>query len=80
MDIRDMLPLLTKSEWHSQVPHGYARGWEPVRYVNNVRTYYEILGWLTLDEDKNWQLAPQPLLIEAAEIQTAANAIGTSAT
>jgi membrane-bound lytic murein transglycosylase F len=80
MDIRDMLPLLTKSEWHSQVPHGYARGWEPVRYVNNVRTYYEILGWLTLDEDKNWQLAPQPLLIEEAEMQTASNDVATSAT
>ncbi|MBT8422563.1 MAG: membrane-bound lytic murein transglycosylase MltF, partial [Gammaproteobacteria bacterium] len=39
--IREMLPLLTKREYYSQVPHGYARGWEPVRYVRNIRTYYD---------------------------------------
>lgn len=48
--IQEMLPLLTEREHYSQLKYGYARGWEPVRYVQNVRTYYEILSWLTLEE------------------------------
>jgi membrane-bound lytic murein transglycosylase F len=30
---------------------GYARGWEPVLYVNNIRSYYNILQWLTANEE-----------------------------
>jgi len=33
------------------VPFGYARGWEPVLYVNNIRSYYNILQWLTANEE-----------------------------
>ena len=50
LDVKKSLPLLAQRQWYTQVPNGYARGWEPVRYVNNIRTYYEILNWLTLDE------------------------------
>ncbi len=32
------------------MPYGYARGWEPVLYVNNIRAYYNILKWLTENE------------------------------
>lgn len=46
VDVKETLPLLAQRHWFSKVPHGYARGWEPVQYVNNVRTYYEILYWL----------------------------------
>jgi membrane-bound lytic murein transglycosylase F len=48
-DVRDCLPLLTQKKWYSTVPHGYARGWQPVRYVDNVRSYYEVLLWMTAD-------------------------------
>jgi membrane-bound lytic murein transglycosylase F len=51
VDISDTLPLLAQRKWYSQVPYGYARGWEPVLYVANVRAYYNILIWLTEQEE-----------------------------
>jgi membrane-bound lytic murein transglycosylase F len=42
-DVRSTLPLLTQEKWYSRTRHGYARGWEPVRYVDNVRAYLDIL-------------------------------------
>lgn len=50
VDLRKVLPLLAKPQWYSRVPHGYARGWEPVLYVNNIRRYYDILSWITGSE------------------------------
>jgi membrane-bound lytic murein transglycosylase F len=51
VDISEALPLLAQREWNSRVPFGYARGWEPVLYVNNIRAYYNILQWLTANEE-----------------------------
>ena len=51
VDISKALPLLAKREWYSRVPFGYARGWEPVLYVDNIRAYYDILKWLTANEE-----------------------------
>jgi membrane-bound lytic murein transglycosylase F len=45
--VKDYLPLLTQHKYYSKTTHGYARGWEPVAYVENVRNYYDILIWLT---------------------------------
>jgi membrane-bound lytic murein transglycosylase F len=42
-DVAEFLPLLSKKKWFSKVKHGYARGTEPVRYVENIRRYYDIL-------------------------------------
>ncbi len=47
MDVKKHLPLLTRKKWYSRVKHGYARGYEPVRYVENVRNYYDLLVRLT---------------------------------
>lgn len=47
VDVAESLPLLTKQKWYSQVQHGYARGREPVAYVQNIRRYYDILVWTT---------------------------------
>lgn len=44
-DVREFLPLLEQERWYSQTQNGYARGWEPVRYVDNVRSYRDILEW-----------------------------------
>ena len=44
-DVREFLPLLEQEHWYSQTENGYARGWEPVRYVDNVRGYRDILEW-----------------------------------
>ena len=45
--VKDNLPLLAQHSWYSNTRHGYARGWEPVMYVENIRNYYDILVWLT---------------------------------
>ena len=48
-DVREHLPLLTQSKWYTQVKRGYARGWEPVRFVDNIRSYIDILDWVAAD-------------------------------
>ena len=50
VDVAEALPLLAQRKWYERVPYGYARGWEPVLYVNNIRAYYNILKWLTENE------------------------------
>jgi membrane-bound lytic murein transglycosylase F len=42
--VRTFLPLLEQEYWYTQTENGYARGWEPVRYVDNVRGYRDLLG------------------------------------
>jgi len=51
VDLSGALPLLAQRKWYTRVPYGYARGWEPVLYVNNVRAYYNIIRWLTENEE-----------------------------
>jgi len=47
IDVKKSLPLLSKKKWYKRVKHGYARGREPVRYVENIRSYFDLLIWLT---------------------------------
>jgi membrane-bound lytic murein transglycosylase F len=42
-DVKERLPLLAQRAWYSTARFGYARGQEPVRFVNRVRTYYDVL-------------------------------------
>lgn len=42
-DVKQCLPLLSKKKWYRKTRYGYARGWEPVRYVESIRSYYEQL-------------------------------------
>ena len=44
-DVREFLPLLTKEQYYSTVRRGYARGYEPVIYVRNIRKYLQLLTW-----------------------------------
>ncbi|GHE20826.1 membrane-bound lytic murein transglycosylase MltF [Halomonas urumqiensis] len=55
-DVRESLPLLQESEWHSQTRHGYARGGEPVIYVRNIRRYHEILTYVDRTQQQFHQL------------------------
>jgi membrane-bound lytic murein transglycosylase F len=48
-DVREHLPLLTQQKWYTRVKRGYARGWEPVRFVDNIRSYADILDWVAGD-------------------------------
>lgn len=52
IDVSNALPLLANQRWYSRVPYGYARGWEPVLYVNNIRNYYNIIRWITSNEEE----------------------------
>ena len=42
-DLATVLPLLTKKKYYTKLKHGYARGFEPVSYVKNIRNYQDIL-------------------------------------
>lgn len=53
LDVRKTLPLLEEEQWFSQTKYGYARGNEPIIYVENVRNYYDLLVWLSTEK-------PQP--------------------
>lgn len=41
--VRKYLPRLAQPEWHSRTRFGYARGDEPVRFVENIRRYRDTL-------------------------------------
>ncbi|WP_020588856.1 membrane-bound lytic murein transglycosylase MltF [Desulfobacter curvatus] len=41
--LKAALPLLAKAKYYNQTKYGYARGWEPVHYVERIRTYFDIL-------------------------------------
>ncbi|KPQ27611.1 MAG: putative soluble lytic transglycosylase fused to an ABC-type amino acid-binding protein [Marinobacter excellens HL-55] len=47
MDVKEFLPLLAQKEWYTQTRFGYARGHEPVVYVQNIRRYYDVLTRIT---------------------------------
>lgn len=44
MDVKEFLPLLAQKEWYKKTRYGYARGNEPVLYVQNIRRYYDVLA------------------------------------
>lgn len=43
VNVKKSLPLLRKRKWYKTVKYGYARGGQPVHYVQNIRRYYDIL-------------------------------------
>jgi peptidoglycan lytic transglycosylase F len=45
VDLRKTLPLLSQKKWYKKTRFGYARGMEPVRYVEAIRRYYDLLNY-----------------------------------
>ncbi len=43
IDVKKNLPLPARKKWYKNTKFGYARGWEPVKYVENIRKYYAFL-------------------------------------
>ncbi|MBW1765623.1 MAG: transglycosylase SLT domain-containing protein, partial [Deltaproteobacteria bacterium] len=41
--LEQILPLLRYPKYYKKTKYGYCRGTEPVRYVNRIITYYDIL-------------------------------------
>ena len=50
-DVRKYMPLLSKHQYYSRAKHGYMRGWEPVKFVDNVRNYHKIIAWHQQQEE-----------------------------
>lgn len=44
-DVSACLPLLAEERWYLQAKRGYARGWEPVNFVEQVRGFLSVLEW-----------------------------------
>jgi membrane-bound lytic murein transglycosylase F len=42
-DMKQVLPLLAQKKYYKDLKYGYARGTEPVRYVQRIREYQSIL-------------------------------------
>lgn len=60
IEVKQYLPRLSQKKWYRKTRHGYARGHEPVRYVENIRSYYDILMWVT--EREHPPRPPSPAL------------------
>jgi len=46
VEVKKRLPLLQQKKYYKKTKHGYARGEEPVHYVDNIRRFYDTLSWL----------------------------------
>lgn len=65
VDVKQILPLLTKKKWYSKTKHGYARGKEPVIYVDNIRAYIDLLLWYTNHKEIEKITAMPPITLQA---------------
>lgn len=45
-DVNERLPQLSQEKWYRQTRYGYARGYEARQYVENIRSYFDILVWM----------------------------------
>ncbi len=45
-DLKTVLPLLSQKKYYKQLKYGYARGSEPVQYVESIQHYADILNQL----------------------------------
>lgn len=68
IDLKKNLPLLSRKKWYKDTKHGYARGSEPVKYVENIRKYYDLLKWMDIkqngaSEPESIEVIPEKLSI-----------------
>jgi membrane-bound lytic murein transglycosylase F len=69
-DVREQLPLLAEEAWYTRLKRGYARGWEPARFVDQVRQYLAVLEWSDVGSGS---VAQQMRAVSAAEPLQALN-------
>jgi len=60
-DIREYLPLLQQKKYYSTLRHGFARGREPVQYVQNIRHFHSILRWHHIEKERIEQAQRQAI-------------------
>ncbi|HEY7883654.1 MAG TPA: membrane-bound lytic murein transglycosylase MltF, partial [Cellvibrionaceae bacterium] len=56
-DVAEHLPLLAKRQYYRDTRYGYARGWEPVEYVRNIRQFLDIIVWHDQQEQRRLAMA-----------------------
>ncbi len=44
-EVRERLPLLAQGRWYTHAKRGYARGWEPVQFVDRIQRFLTLLEW-----------------------------------
>ena len=65
-ELKQALPLLTQKKWYSKTRYGYARGYEAVHYVQNIRHYYHVLSWRDLALQR--ELPTQRVPVESEDL------------
>ncbi|MGB1237166.1 MAG: membrane-bound lytic murein transglycosylase MltF [Pseudomonadales bacterium] len=68
-DVNKMLPRLSKAKYYQTVKYGYARGYEPVNYVKNIREYLTIFNWQK-EQKQLEKIKEKTLLSQEQEIST----------
>lgn len=66
-DVKNYLPLLQQKKYFSTVRHGYARGHEPVAYVQNILRYKAMLEWLSLEAQRRQEKNQNPDLPNSSD-------------
>ncbi|KPH95511.1 murein transglycosylase [Pseudoalteromonas porphyrae] len=63
-DVKKRLPLLIKKRYYRKTKYGYSRGDVAVKYVDNIRRYYDALVWL----DENNAINEAPILLAPTDL------------
>ncbi|MGB1262369.1 MAG: membrane-bound lytic murein transglycosylase MltF [Cognaticolwellia sp.] len=65
VDVKERLPLLKQKKYYKKTRYGYARGDEPVHYVENIRRYYDTLTWM--DNQRKTLTPKKDLVVNSAQ-------------
>jgi membrane-bound lytic murein transglycosylase F len=53
-DVRKHLPLLNQKRYYRKLKHGFGNGVQAVEYVENIRSYYDLLVWFD-NHPEDWE-------------------------
>jgi membrane-bound lytic murein transglycosylase F len=67
VEVKSRLPLLQQKKYYKKTKYGYARGKEPVHYVENIRRYYDTLTWLDAKATEAAEEVTATAVIESTE-------------
>jgi len=71
VEVKSRLPLLKQKKYYKNTKYGYARGDEPVNYVENIRRYYDTLDWMAKqDQNEDEPLKLDPIKSELLLLET----------
>ena len=72
VEVKERLPLLKQKKYYKFTRYGYARGDEPVNYVENIRRYYDTLTWIDdkLQQQKKLEIKPKLASEELVSTET----------